>query len=150
VSPLQLGGRALLGTIYLWAGVAKVTNTAAAVLAVGAYRVLPHVLVRPVAVALPWVEIALGLFILVGLFSRFSAIGLSLLTLAYIAAMAQAMARGLAIDCGCFGGNGTGSGVTWLDLARDVGLLAVGLFLVWLPGGPRSLDRLLGLEDDDG
>jgi len=47
----------------------------------------------------------------------------------FVVAMAQAKARGLAIDCGCFGGNGTGTGVTWFDLIRDVPLFAAGLEL---------------------
>jgi uncharacterized membrane protein YphA (DoxX/SURF4 family) len=143
----QVAARLLLASVFLWAGVAKATNRAAAVLAVDAYRVLPHPVVDPVARALPWIEITLGAFLVSGLFIRFTAVGASVLTVVFIVGMAQARARGLAIDCGCFGGNGPGTGVTWLDLARDAGLLVVSLFLVWRPAGPLSLDRLLRLED---
>ena len=38
-----------------------------------------------------------------------------------------AKARGLAIDCGCFGGGGTGDGVTWWDIARDIPIVLAGL-----------------------
>ena len=148
---LHLVSRAMLSTILLWAGLAKVGDHQSTVLAVDAYRLLPGSLVEPVAAALPWVEITLGLLLVAGAFVRFAGAVTALLMLGFLVALAQARARGLAIDCGCFGGGGTGTGVGWLTLLREVPLLAAGIFLAWRARGPLALDNLLFPEvDDDG
>jgi uncharacterized membrane protein YphA (DoxX/SURF4 family) len=143
---LDLLARAGAGSVFLYAGVVKAMDRQAMVLAVHGYRLAPKALEKPIATGLPWLEIALGAFLLLGLFTRFAGGGVALLSLVFVVAMAQAKARGLAIDCGCFGGNGTGTGVTWFDLIRDVPLLAAGAFLAWRVRGPFRLDRFLSEE----
>lgn len=147
---LYLGARLLLAVVLLWAGLSKVGDRQSSILAVDAYDVLPEGLVEPVAILLPWLEIALGVLLLLGLFVRAAAIGTALLMLMFIAGMAQAKARGLSIDCGCFGGGGQGQGVTWWDLLRDIGLLAAAVYLAWRPKGPLSLDAYFQPEDTHG
>jgi hypothetical protein len=58
----------------------------------------------------------------------------------FIAAMGQAKARGLQIDCGCFGGGGAGAGVSWFDILRDVPIALAGAYLAVRPRGPLQLD----------
>jgi uncharacterized membrane protein YphA (DoxX/SURF4 family) len=107
--------------------------------------------VDPVAAALPWVEISLGAFLLVGLYVRSAGAAAAALVVGFLVALAQAKARGLAIDCGCFGGGGAGGGVGWLDLLREIPLIGAGVFLAWRPSGPLALDRHLHQEvDGDG
>lgn len=116
-------------------------------LAVSGYDVLPHGFVRPVAAAPPWVEVVLGAFLLTGAFIRFAGAASAALVLVFIAGLAQAWIRGLPIDCGCFGGGGPGEGVTVWDIARDIPLLAAGLYLAWRPRGPFRLDHLIQKEE---
>jgi uncharacterized membrane protein YphA (DoxX/SURF4 family) len=146
---LHLGARALLGGVFLWAGIAKALDHQAFVVAVDAYALLPKALVPPFAAALPWVEIAIGLFLVLGLFVRFAGATSAALLAMFVVALVQAKARGLAIDCGCFGGSGAGGVVTWWDIVRDAPLLVAGGFLAWRPDGPLQLDRQLIREDDD-
>ncbi|MBS2022080.1 MAG: hypothetical protein JST92_06690, partial [Deltaproteobacteria bacterium] len=85
------------------------------------------------AIALPWVEIVLGLAVAIGplVWRRAAALALSGLLVAFTIAVAQAVVRGINIDCGCFGGD---SGpVTWLTVARDVALLAIAVTLCRAP-----------------
>jgi uncharacterized membrane protein YphA (DoxX/SURF4 family) len=145
---LGLFCRAVVGGILLWAGLSKVFDHQAVILSVDAYDILPHSVVEPVASALPWLEILLGAFLLTGLFVRFSAAGASLLTAVFIVAMAQAKARGLQIDCGCFGGAGAGTGISWWDIFRDTSLLAATVLLVWRPAGPLMLDSLFESKEE--
>jgi len=71
-----------------------------------------------------------------------------LLMLAFIIGIGSAWARGLTIDCGCFGGGGTiGAAQTQYgrDILRDAGLAACGAWLVVRPRTAYSLDhRLFG------
>ncbi len=102
------------------------------------------------AAALPWIEIALGLFLLLGLFTRFAGISATVLVSAFLIALIQAKARGLQIECGCFGGGGAGSGVSWWDMIRDLPLLLSATYLALRPRGPMQFDRFLDKEYDDG
>jgi uncharacterized membrane protein YphA (DoxX/SURF4 family) len=126
-----------LAVVWLWAGWAKVADPAAAARAVRAYEVLPEVLVKPLAWGLPFVELALGIVLLLGIANRTAAIASLVLLAVFIAGIAQAWARGLQIACGCFGGGGSSATAGWrsygIEIARDV-LFVVGA--VWLAFRP--------------
>lgn len=148
---LRLTCRLLPAALLLWAGLTKALDRQGSILAVDGYDVLPDGAVRLVAAVLPLVEIAVGLLLILGLFLRFAGVATALLAGMFIAALTQAKARGLDIDCGCFGGGGPGAGVSWWDIARDVPIILCGLYLAVRPEGPLQLDnRFLEMEVDDG
>ena len=138
--------RVTLGTIFIVAGALKVGQPLVSARAVQAYDVLPFELAGLVGQALPYLEIILGTLLVLGLFTRFCAATLSVLLVFFIAGIAQAWARGLAIDCGCFGGGGAiAPGETEYPqrIAEDLGMLALGAYLTWRPRSLASLDRRL-------
>jgi uncharacterized membrane protein YphA (DoxX/SURF4 family) len=144
---LNLLCRVVPAAVLLYAGAAKAFDRQDSILAVDAYDVLPEGAVRVVAAVLPWLEIALAALLILGLFTRLAGAGTALLSLVFIAAMGQAKARGLQIDCGCFGGGGAGEGVSWFDLLRDVPLVLAGAYLAIRPRGPLQLDAYLESTD---
>ena len=134
--------RLLLGSVLVVAGALKVPDPAAAVRAVRAYRLLPEALVGPVAFGLPVLEIATGLALLAGVAVRTAAVATAVLMVVFTAAVGSAWARGLQIDCGCFGGGGqVAAGRTAYpgEVARDVGLLLVALALARWPASRLAL-----------
>jgi uncharacterized membrane protein YphA (DoxX/SURF4 family) len=148
---VRLLARAFPAGLLLWAGLAKAFERQESILAVDAYDVVPDGLVRPVAAVLPWIEIGVAFLLLLGLFVRFAGVATAVLGVAFVAAMAQAKARGLAIDCGCFGGGGAGDGVGWWELVRDSPVIVCGVYLAARPRGSLQLDnRFLDVEVDDG
>jgi uncharacterized membrane protein YphA (DoxX/SURF4 family) len=144
----RLAIRAVPAVLLLWAGLSKAFDRQEGILAIDAYQVLPDAMVRIVASLLPWLEIGVGVLLILGLFVRFAGITTAVLASVFIAALVQAKARGLAIDCGCFGGGGTGDGVTWWDIARDIPIVLAGIYLARRPVGPLQLDNLLGVMED--
>jgi uncharacterized membrane protein YphA (DoxX/SURF4 family) len=143
--------RLVPAAVFLWAGLAKITDVQGSVNSVDAYDVLPDQLAELVGTVLPWAEIVLAALLLLGLFVRFAGVATAALSLVFIVGMAQAKARGLAIDCGCFGAGGAGDGVTWWDIARDVPLMLAGVYLAANPRGPWQLDNVFeGSEELDG
>ncbi|WP_245692196.1 MauE/DoxX family redox-associated membrane protein [Geodermatophilus telluris] len=140
--------RVLLGGVLVMAGALKIPDPAAAVRAVRAYRLLPETLVAPVAFGLPVLEIAVGLALLTGVFVRTAALASAVLLTVFIAGITTAWARGLQIDCGCFGDGGqVAAGQTAYpgEIARDAGLLLLALALTrW----PRSRLALGGVSGD--
>ena len=88
---------------------------------------------------LPFAEIALGLLLLAGIATRVVAAASAILLVIFIAAVASAAARGLSIDCGCFGGGGEvapGQTAYGIEILRDIGLLLLAVWLVWQPRQP--------------
>ena len=158
--PAKLGGvgservRDVIGTlarlglaaVFLVSGVLKAVDPDATYVAVRAYDVLPRAAVALVAGVLPWLEIALGLLLLAGVATRaVAAVGAGLM-LVFIAGVTQAWARGLSIDCGCFGGGGAvapDQTAYGRELLRDAGFLLMGAWLVVRP-------RTLGVRDLPG
>jgi uncharacterized membrane protein YphA (DoxX/SURF4 family) len=135
---LGTAGRLLLGGVFVVAGALKLPDPDAAVRAVRAYRLLPEPLVAPVAFGLPVVEIAVGLALLAGVFVRTAALAAAALLVVFLVGVGSAWARGLQIDCGCFGDGGpvaAGETAYPQEVLRDVGLLIAALGLaIW----PRS------------
>jgi uncharacterized membrane protein YphA (DoxX/SURF4 family) len=134
--------RLLLGVVLVVAGALKLPDPAAAMRAVRAYRLLPEALVGPVAFGLPVLEMAVGLALLAGVFVRTAAVASAVLMVVFLAAVGSAWARGLQIDCGCFGGGGqVAAGQTGYpgEVARDVGLLLVALALARWPASRLAL-----------
>jgi uncharacterized membrane protein YphA (DoxX/SURF4 family) len=138
--------RLLVGGVFVVAGLLKLPDPAAAVRAVRAYRLLPEGLVAPVAFGQPVVEIAIGLALVLGIFVRTAAIVSAVLLVVFIVGVGSAWARGLQIDCGCFGNGGqVAAGRTtypW-EIARDVGLLIVALALARWPRSRLALGTVL-------
>ena len=138
--------RLLLGGVFVVAGVLKLPDPAAAVRAVRAYQLLPEALVGTVAFGLPVIEIAVGLALLLGVFVRTAAIASAVLLAVFIVAVGSAWARGLQIDCGCFGNGGqvaAGQTAYPAEIARDVGLLVVALALARWPRSRFALGSLI-------
>lgn len=91
----------ILGGLFIYAGALKHFHPHAFAEAVLAYQLVPVILVGATAAVIPWVELAAGLFLAVGLKRRACLLLLGALTGAFIAVMIITMARGLKIDCGC-------------------------------------------------
>lgn len=141
---IGLLARLLLGLPLLIAGALKVGSPLASARAVQAYQLFDFDLAAYIGYALPIVEIILGILILLGLFTRLSALAGSLLMLAFMVGIASAWARGLRIDCGCFGGGGPTEDPAYLpEILRDLAFLAGGLWLLWRPRSAFSLDDTL-------
>ena len=136
-----------LAAVFLVSGLLKAADPDQTYVAVRAYDVLPDIGVEIVAALLPWVEIALGLLLLAGVGTRLVAVLSAALLLVFVAGVIQAWARGLSIDCGCFGGGGAvepGETTYVQELVRDAGFLLMAGWLIARPRTVLALDDRLG------
>ncbi len=146
---LDLAGllaRLVLGMALLVAGGLKVGNPRGSARAVQAYEVLPFEVAEYVGIALPWIEVIVGALLVVGLFTRANALIGTLLMVVFVVGIAQAWARGLTIDCGCFGGGGQVAAEETRygrEIARDLLFALCGAWLVARPRTSLSCDRAL-------
>ncbi len=135
-----------LAVVWLVSGGLKVLDPDQTYVAVRAYDVLPDGGVEVVAALLPWVELALGVLLLLGVGTRFAAAASVGLLLVFMAGVTQAWARGLSIDCGCFGGGGAvapGETAYGEELLRDTAFVALASWLVVRPRTFLALDSRL-------
>ena len=123
--------RLLLAGVLIVAGWGKIGTPVLSVQAVKAYELLPYSLATVVGYGLPILEIVLGVLLIVGLLTRVAGVVSALLMLAFVIGIASAWARGLRIDCGCFGGGGplkAGVEPNYLfDIVRDFGFFVLGV-----------------------
>jgi uncharacterized membrane protein YphA (DoxX/SURF4 family) len=142
---LTLAARLVLAAVWAWAGLAKIADADAAARAVRAYDLFPESLVKPIAWGLPFVELGLAVLLLVGLACRPAAWVSAVLFVAFIAMIGSAWARGLSIDCGCFGGGGAANGVDGAkyaqEMLRDLVFVGLAIFVAVGPDSTLSLDR---------
>jgi uncharacterized membrane protein YphA (DoxX/SURF4 family) len=141
---LTLISRLILGGVLLAAGLLKVTHPAKSAMAVRAYEVLPVTFANFLGYALPWIEVGIALLLILGVAVKPAALSGGLLMFLFIVAIAQAWARGLTIDCGCFGGGGQvakGDTKYLEEILRDTGLVLLAGYLMKFPRGKFSLDR---------
>lgn len=95
--------RILVGGIFLVSGLAKISDPVRFILTLREFRLFPEVVVPFTAIYLPWLEFFLGLFMLLGILYRTSALMLACLNFMFMLAILSVIIRGIEVDCGCFG-----------------------------------------------
>jgi len=128
--------RIALGGIFVYAAWVKLREPwQLFALAIDSYRILPLWAVEWTARTLPWLELAVGLGLIIGRGLRVSATVTSLLLLMFIGLLVRAKLKGMEISCGCFGAS---EPLTWWTVLRDSGMLAVSLLLTAMAFGRES------------
>ncbi len=131
----------LLAAVFLAAAASKLRHRRRFVAIVLAYQILPRWLARLFARALPWLELALGLCLLLNLAARAAALAGAALFSSFLVAIGVNMLRGRQdLNCGCFG---RGHRIGWSALGRDLLLLGASLLVAYLHRGVAPLWCLL-------
>ena len=141
---IGLVARLILGGVLFLAGFLKVDEPDKSQMAVRAYEMLPISIANLLGLVLPFVEVAIGALLILGSLTRFMAALGGFTMVIFIIAIAQAWARGLNIDCGCFGGGGAvapGETKYLQEILRDLGLVFLALYLIRYPSTKFSLDK---------
>jgi len=135
--------RLILAVVFVWASWHKILNPYDFGLQVATYQILPLELVNLQALILPWAEIVVGLLLIVGLYTRASALLTCGMNVMFITAIAIALANDLHLQCGCFASSEAGEEMTVDLIYRDIGLFALGAALTVMRPDRLTLDRLL-------
>ena len=126
---LLLVFRIVLGGLFVYAGIVKVLEPLDFAQNIRNYDLVGQSLSFIAALVLPWIEILAGAFLVAGIWKRGAALVVTGLLVFFIVLTAVTMARGLDVDCGCFGSvdRKAGLGVILEDLA----MLYLGLCLLF-------------------
>jgi protein-disulfide isomerase len=141
--------RLLLGIVWIWAALSKLSDPLTFTQAVRAYDATPEWLSKGIGYGLPVLELCLGILLIVGIAVRIAAAVSAVLYLVFLIGIIQVAVRGIKLTCGCFGGGGPTDGATsytW-DVLRDIGLLIVAAFLVVWSFTRLSVEEFLARND---
>lgn len=139
-SALALIARLFIGGLLVYAAYGKILEPGEFAKGVIGYQVVPDAWANLPAIVVPWVEIIAGGLLVIGLFTRASALIASALMAAFTAMMWWALARGIVIDdCHCFG---FAEPLSALLIVRDVALLAAALAPLFAGAGWLAFDAL--------
>ncbi|GAB5466333.1 MAG: DoxX family membrane protein [Candidatus Kapaibacteriales bacterium] len=129
--------RAIVGLVFIFAAIGKIAVPKSFLVEIHNYDMLPDLVEPILALWLPWMELLIGIFILVGHKLKSSSIMATALLVVFTIGVAIAWGRGLEIDCGCFGGSGQKVGLA--KIMQNTGLILSSLYLV--VRGEKGLNR---------
>ena len=122
--------RLAIGAIFLYAAYTKLKESYTLfAMSIDAYQILPPDAVIAVARTLPWVELAIGVWLIAGWRITPAALVATTILGLFFGVMLFTYGKGIAIDCGCFG---LGEAMSWKTLLRDGGLVAASATLAYL------------------
>ncbi len=137
-----------LGAVFIVASIDKIQNPEAFATTIANYRLLPYKFINGMAIALPWLEIITGTFLILGVWIKANTVIVWGLLLVFSIAISQALVRGLDINCGCFTTNPVAERMSWWTLIWDLIWLCWG-GLVWVfDRGHYSLFKLSSTRKD--
>lgn len=140
-----------MGAIFIYAGYSKIIDIPLAELSVESYQIFPREIAHVIGIALPLVELALGLLLLLGVGTRIVAVLLSGMLVLFIAGIASLWIRGINTQCGCFGGSLIPAGEPnfALEIGRDLLMLVATAWLVLWPRTYFAVEDLLARRGTD-
>ncbi len=133
--------RLVLAVTFIFACIHKIGNPFDFALQVATYQILPLSLINIQAVILPWLELTAAVLLVVGLWTRPAALVTCGMNVMFIVAIALALNADLQLQCGCFASAEAGSEMDTNLILRDIGLLAVGIYLTVIKPDRLTLDR---------
>ncbi len=129
-----------LGAVFIVAGASKIGHAALFASQIAAFALVPQPIIGPMALLLPFLEVLLGGYLVIGLYVRLAGWIAAIQLLIFAAAIASAVSRGMVISCGCFGPSDQ-TVTSWPEAGRDVLLALVALVVALRGPGMLALDR---------
>jgi uncharacterized membrane protein YphA (DoxX/SURF4 family) len=120
--------RLILAGVFIYSGYIKLQEPLQFAVAISGYKMVPENLIFPMAKYLPWVEVILGLAILIGWKIRYFSAATAALLLFFIVILVITISRGIEANCGCFG---LDERISPLTILRDSLFLIPALYLTF-------------------
>lgn len=137
--------RVWVGIVFIAAAWHKILFPAKFALSIAAYQILPLPYINLMAIILPWLEIVVGVTLILGLWTRASALIMVGMNVMFIAALYLAIKNQTQLtSCGCFSADAEAAMKTigWDYVYRDFQYLAAMVYVALFDDGWLGLDGL--------
>ncbi len=146
VSPwLTVRMQIAVGVIFIAAALPKVVDPPSFAQMIYNYRLVPGFAVNAAALVMPWIELLAGAGLVLGIWRRSAATIIGALLVVFIVAIGINLARGHAVNCGCFDVSGATKNraqlleeMRWVVL-RDLGMLLMVAQVLVATRTPREM-----------
>lgn len=142
---LSLIARIVLGGIFILAAVGKIADPALFAKEIANYQILPTIFVNLSAITLPWIELAIGFFLIAGVRLKANSFGAGFLLAVFVVAVAIAMMKGLNINCGCYS-QAAYQEVGIKKVLENLGLFILSVYIFKYPVRRFTIERLIEME----
>lgn len=143
---LALVLRLYLAGVFVYASLHKINFPAEFADNIAGYLIVPHWLVNPLAVFMPWLELVCGLFLLAGVRVRAASLVVAGMLAMFTLAVVVALLQDTPINCGCF--QSVGEAISWWTVLRDLTWLAMSVH-VYRYDSLVHLDRLFMVKPEE-
>ncbi len=143
---LAMPVRYYLAYLFILASLHKIAYPESFALDIATYQILPLSLINLQAIILPWLELVVGILLIVGFKVRASALVVAGMMVMFIIAILIALAKGLDLSCGCFASQAAQDEdpISWWTVWRDLAWLGLALYVVAFDRAAIGFDRWLG------
>lgn len=101
LSIIVLIARILIGGILIYASIDKIVDPSGFARTIDNYHLIPFGLENIMAIILPWLELIIGLCLIIGVFIDGAAFLVIIMMVVFISAITYAILNGYNIECGC-------------------------------------------------
>ena len=124
--------RIIIGIVFIKASLDKIAHPAEFAKVIGLYDAVPFGLENLMAMAMPWLELLVGICLVAGFMVDGAAIMSVVMMVVFIFAISQALARGLTFECSCFSvTENSGDKIGLPTILRDIVLLVMSLWVLY-------------------
>jgi putative oxidoreductase len=123
--------RLILGIIFIAAGIPKILDPSSFAMIVYSYQLLPDIFINFFALVLPWLEVIVGGFLILGIWLPGTVVLYNLLMLSFMSALVVNTFRGLDVQSGCFSTDSEGV-ININTILRDAGILLMAMYLFFM------------------
>jgi putative oxidoreductase len=142
---IGLPARLYVGMVFLQACYHKILQPEVFAVDVATYQFLPLSTVNLFALTVPWMEIVIGVMLVVGLRVQAASLVVAGLMVSFMVALAWALHLNLDMSCGCFASQAATEDdpISWHTLVRDSVWLLLALYTLVFDRRPIGLERLI-------
>ena len=119
----------LLGLVFIYASYDKILDPEKFARDIANYHIIPFGLENSIAIILPWLELLIGMGIILGIFLDGSVVLSGSFLILFIFMIFQAMMRGFNIECGC--GLKEGEMVGWSKILENIVFLGASYIIFY-------------------
>ncbi|MBM2815175.1 MAG: DoxX family protein [Ignavibacteria bacterium] len=145
---LSLAARLTVGIVFIYASVSKIADPHQFAKEISNYNIMLDSSLNLMALALPWIELIAGLFLIAGVRLRANSAIIGILLIVFIIAVGLAVAQGLDINCGCFSKMAS-ERVGLKKIFENSGMLLLCIYIFRYPVPNLTLERLYDKEETD-